>query len=438
MEDDDSAFSSDDSDYSASSPMRSDAPPLGHEIQAAIDQGDWSAVGATAAILAPDDPSPTTSEMDTLVNSGNWSGIVAVAAKYADDASIQSGPFPSDHGSTSSRHHANSISSASVETADDSSWTQSQSSVGPMSQVSNATDMLSVESSSFTGSSYSNTSYSATGTQSGSGTGSSYVTGTSAEGVVSEISGGRTQSSSGRLSSLTSNKSHHEQSASTSSSIQNKQRIDAYRSEVEALVRRVVPDEIDNVDSIMVQFSGREEELIATLRGMQEKTIAQRAKAAVQRSAKKEAKTGGRIPDDCQSSEASSVRDSYTTSAASVEAPMSMASTNDGSITEEFANDDSDSESEDDTYTTDSAYGTEEGSRSEYSSATSHSASEYTSRSESGSNGYSSRQSQGISQDMSKDNSESLMNDMLDTGDWDGIVNHARTMRERASEEDLD
>lgn len=91
MEDDDSAFSSDDSDYSASSPMRSDAPPLGHEIQAAIDQGDWSAVGATAAILAPDDPSPTTSEMDTLVNSGNWSGIVAVAAKYADDASIQSG-----------------------------------------------------------------------------------------------------------------------------------------------------------------------------------------------------------------------------------------------------------------------------------------------------------------------------------------------------------
>ena len=440
VDEDDSAFSSDDSDYSASSPMRSDAPPLGHEIQAAIDQGDWSAVGATAAILAPEDPSPTTSEMDTLVNSGNWSGIVAVAAKYADDASIQSGPFPSDHGSQSSRHRANSISSASVESADDSYWTQSQSSAGPISQISNATD---VESSSYTGSNYSNASFSATGTQSGTGTGSSYVTGISAEGLTSEISGERTQPSSDRLSSLTSNKSHHEQSASTSSSAQNKQRIDEYRSEVEALVRRVVPDEIDNVDSIMVQFSGREEELIATLRGMQEKTIAQRAKAAVQRSAKKEAKTGGRISDDYQSSEASSVRDSYTTSAASVDAPLSMASTNNGSITEEFADDDSESGSENDTYTSDSAYGTEEGSRSEYSrseysSVMSHSASEYTSRSESGSSGYSSRQSQGLSQDVSKETSEGLMNDMMDTGDWDGIVSHARTMRERASEQDLD
>jgi len=62
--------------------------------------------------------------------------------------------------------------------------------------------------------------------------------------------------------------------------------MNAYRAEVEALVRRVVPDEMDNVDDIMVQFSGREEELIETLRSMQEKSIAQRARAAVQRSAK--------------------------------------------------------------------------------------------------------------------------------------------------------
>lgn len=69
-----------------------------------------------------------------------------------------------------------------------------------------------------------------------------------------------------------------------------------FRAEVEALVRRVVPDEIDNVDDIMVQFSGREEELIETLRSMQEKSIAQRARAAVQRSAKVEAVKKGESP----------------------------------------------------------------------------------------------------------------------------------------------
>ena len=59
-----------------------------------------------------------------------------------------------------------------------------------------------------------------------------------------------------------------------------------------------MPDEIDNVDDIMVQFSGREEELIETLRAMQEKSIAQRARAAVQKSAKKEAGRTGRSMDD--------------------------------------------------------------------------------------------------------------------------------------------
>lgn len=70
---------------------------------------------------------------------------------------------------------------------------------------------------------------------------------------------------------------------------QDKRQMNAYRVEVESLVRRVVPDEIDNIDDIMEQFSGREEELIETLRVMQEKSIAQRARAAVQRSAKREA-----------------------------------------------------------------------------------------------------------------------------------------------------
>jgi hypothetical protein len=62
------------------------------------------------------------------------------------------------------------------------------------------------------------------------------------------------------------------------------------RQEVEALVRRVVPEEIDNVDEMMNQFKGREEELVETLRTMQERAVAQKARAAGQRAAKAEAR----------------------------------------------------------------------------------------------------------------------------------------------------
>lgn len=62
------------------------------------------------------------------------------------------------------------------------------------------------------------------------------------------------------------------------------------RSEVEALVRRVVPEEIDNVDEMMNQFKGREEELVETLRTMQERAVAQKARAAGHRAAKTEAR----------------------------------------------------------------------------------------------------------------------------------------------------
>lgn len=474
MDDDDSAFLSDDSENSATLTRRSDAPPMRHEIQSAIEQGDWAAVGATAAILAPkpDEDSASmgntthTSEMEALVNSGNWSGIVAVAARYADDASITSGPLPSDHGSVSSYHRReNSISSASVETADESSaMTQSHS--NRSSQISNATDSV-ASSASFTGDSYTNTSYSGTGTSySGTGTYSSrtgtYETGTSEE--ITEISREQTNDKGSSLTSSRSpigstsyaNPSTLTSVSSSSDNRDDKQRISAYRAEVEALVRRVVPDEIDNVDAIMIQFSGREEELIATLRGMQEKTIAQRAKAAVQRSAKKEAKTGGRIPDDytASSEEQSSVRDSsYTASSALSAGDMrSMASTVDGrSITEEFADDSSHSGSESESeYTAGNV--TEEGSRSEYSrsdysseysqSEYSRSASEYTSRSESHSSGDQSHErsanhnASAVSSLVSKEPPDEL-DGLMDSGDWHGIADHARQMR-RARERDLD
>ena len=62
------------------------------------------------------------------------------------------------------------------------------------------------------------------------------------------------------------------------------------RREVEGLVKRVVPDEIDNVDEMMLQFRGREEELVETLRTMQERSIAKRERETMRRNAKREAR----------------------------------------------------------------------------------------------------------------------------------------------------
>jgi hypothetical protein len=62
------------------------------------------------------------------------------------------------------------------------------------------------------------------------------------------------------------------------------------RAEVEALVRRFVPEEIDNVDEMMNQFKGREEQLIETLRTMQPRAVAQKARAAGHKADKQEAR----------------------------------------------------------------------------------------------------------------------------------------------------
>ena len=470
-EDDDIDFMSNSSESSDGLVKRDDAPPMGHEIQSAIEQGDWAAVGATAAILTsqPEGDSTSaslantthTSEMEALVNSANWSGIVAVAARYADDASIQSGSPPSDHANASSYNQAHSISSASLETADESSAaTQSESSAGPMSHVSNTTDSISVasvSSASYTGDSY--TSYSGAGT-SYSGTGAYTTSGSDNTSEVSrEMSypsnnksslGGNRSPSGANQPSLTSNIPLSTENPA------DKNRINAYRAEVEALIRRVVPDEIDNVDAIMIQFNGREEELIATLRGMQEKTIAQRAKAAVQRSAKKEAKTGGRIADDytASSEEQSSVIDStYTSSVASINDHGSIASTVDEqSITEEFADHSSHSGIESASEYSGSANEMEEGSsaysRSEYSRSDysqSQSASEYTNRSGLGSNGdYSESKSSdhgrrsGISSSHASKEPRDDLDNLVDSEDLHSMVDRDSEIRERAREYDLD
>jgi hypothetical protein len=503
-EDENSTYMSDGSQSSASFSKRSDAAPMGSDIQDAIDRGDWAAVGSTAAILANDPTNQTdnvsylggpsfnsgdsaaiseadtfdaarAAEIDQLVETGNWDGVVAVAARYADDASLQSGKTPrSDHGSVSrgrkpwsQNSDDGSIESASIETADASSVRSS-----------------SVESQT----TRSRTTYSGSASQSemdethdDDGT----LMSEDQTNVVSSVS-----SSFASRNQTTITRSM-DSSTSASDNAEEKTRMNAYRAEVEALVRRVVPDEIDNIDDIMVQFSGREQELIETLRAMQEKSIAQRARAAVQRSAKKEAsRTGSRAIVDDSSEDPSSARDNDTVSAAS--SHRRSASTNDGnSITEEFADDSSysTSSSGSGSYSTrsQSEYSDSQGvTRSDYSqsqySQSEYSESQYSqsqddsggsmgvltveksedgvtkvktspgltqaiddsdwkavqsaaAKLDGGNQSAVSSQRSGISSGMSRD-SRDEMDDMIDSGNWSGIIDQASNMAAGGHESD--
>jgi hypothetical protein len=53
-----------------------------------------------------------------------------------------------------------------------------------------------------------------------------------------------------------------------SSRNEDRRQLEEYRVQIEALVRRVVPDEVDNVDQMMEQFEGRLPALIETLTNM--------------------------------------------------------------------------------------------------------------------------------------------------------------------------
>ena len=78
--------------------------------------------------------------------------------------------------------------------------------------------------------------------------------------------------------------------ASFSDSVSQSAKREEIRKEVAALVLRVVPEEINNVDEMMNQFKGREDELLETLKTMQERFVAQKARNANQKSAKMEAR----------------------------------------------------------------------------------------------------------------------------------------------------
>jgi len=185
------------------------------DLDSAIEEGDWAAVGATAALLAAASDSQSYSskseqytgtrsrsgssvssldvaraaELDHLVDAGDWEGVVLAAAKYEGDESKESLPSASISGSES-RSNADTAG----QTAD---------------------------------------------------------------------------------SSIASSRGLKQQE---------------YKAIVEDLVQRVVPEEIQNVDEMMLQFRGREDELVETLRTMQERAVAQKARHSSQRAAKQQAK----------------------------------------------------------------------------------------------------------------------------------------------------
>ncbi len=186
-----------------------------HDLDTAIEAGDWAAVGATAALLAAASDSQSYSskseqytgtrsrsgssvssldvaraaELDHLVDAGDWEGVVLAAAKYEGDES--KGSLPSA-----------SISGSDTRSNADTAGQTADSSVG------------------------------------------------SSKGLKQQ----------------------------------------EYRAIVEDLVQRVVPEEIQNVDEMMLQFRGREDELVETLRTMQERAVAQKAQKNSQKAAKQQAK----------------------------------------------------------------------------------------------------------------------------------------------------
>jgi hypothetical protein len=103
---------------------------------------------------------------------------------------------------------------------------------------------------------------------------------------------------------------------------------DEIREEVEKLVRRVVPEEIDNVDEMMLQFKGREEELVETLRTMQERQVAQKARVQGQKQAKRDARQsakGGILFPGQQTGSSSALEGPSTPSASGINAAAATA-----------------------------------------------------------------------------------------------------------------
>jgi len=240
--------------------MEADTVPGGSTL-AAIGVASGMAVGTTIrdsdgvdSGAVTDLPVVTRDDLDSAIDAGDWAAVGATAALLA---------AASDSQSFSSRSGRSRRSGNSASRGGSSMSSMDAARAAELDHLVDAGDWEGVvlAAAKFEATEDSSSKASHTG---GSATGSSQYSGTGSQG--------------------------YSPSTSVSESASKIQKRDEIREEVEALVRRVVPEEIGNVDEMMMQFKGREEELVETLRTMQERQVAQKARVQGQKQAKRDAK----------------------------------------------------------------------------------------------------------------------------------------------------
>ena len=240
----------DDSQVDATSSAASFAPSVREELDNAIGSGNWGHVGALAAVLASQRHGSHKIQSSRSASSGSGLPSSIISPSKSDDSS---------HRSDSRNSHSGGASSEQARAAE--------------------IDRL-VESGDWQGVVLAAAKFEADQTFDG-------------ESSFSPRSGATSESDTGRWTGSATSATSPWSKTTTSkgtSNVSSQRGLAEIRTEVEALVRRVVPEEVDNIDVMLTQFKGREEELVETLRRMQERAIASRARLAVQKSAKLGAK----------------------------------------------------------------------------------------------------------------------------------------------------
>jgi len=229
-----------------------------------------AAIGATSAIAGvsaigksdkdgsgdvPDVPNVTREDLDSAIESGDWAAVGATAALLAAASDSQSFSSRSRKTDTSASRADSTVSSLDAARA------------AELDHLVDAGDWEGV-----------------------------VVAAAKFEASEDTSTGGGSRGSRGSRGTPSAGGSsgYGSQSGSLSESASKAAKRDEIRSEVESLVRRVVPEEIDNVDEMMLQFKGREEELVETLRTMQERQVAQKARVQGQKQAKRDARQTAR------------------------------------------------------------------------------------------------------------------------------------------------
>jgi hypothetical protein len=212
------------------------------DLEAAIVSGDWAAVGASAAVLAA-------SQHDSAANSQSQSNSKSTFSNFSS-AKSKGSTWKTELDTKKAAELDNLIESGD--------WTGVIQAAAKFEAEANSEVPSEMNSDSGSDAGDTRSHPSASVSPPSSGYHASSGSGSPTARSMSTVSGDTTK-------------------------IRNREEI---RFEVMELVERVVPEEIDHVDEMMAQFLGHEEELLETLRTMQERDIAQKSKRVEQRKAK--------------------------------------------------------------------------------------------------------------------------------------------------------